>query len=208
MEQAVREACDAAARLLDEYAPVEIVCERYAEKDRTRKVKKPSRSVPVFHGRGIPQTRVMIETSMDEQLLKPSCNRKVIHEYGEPLEAQVQVYALEEIIAEKLRAILQHLQRFEQRGWSRSRARDYYDLWRVLGTYKNQMDLSDFAPLLGKKCAVRNVTFKTPTDFFPEAMLAYVEKTWEQWLRPLVPGLPSFDTVIGQLRPQIAALIP
>ena len=33
MEEAIREACDRAARLLDEFAPVEIVCERYKERD-------------------------------------------------------------------------------------------------------------------------------------------------------------------------------
>lgn len=208
MEQAVRKACDAAAKLLDQYAPIEIVCERYTEKEPHPQGQEAFTIRARFPWQRDPQTRVMIETAMDEQLLKPPSNRKVIHEYGEPLEAKVQVYALEEIVAEKLRAILQHLQRFEERGWSRSRARDYYDLWRVLGTYKNQMDLSDFAPLLGKKCAVRNVTFETAADFFPEAMLAYIEKTWEQWLGPLVPRLPSFDTVIGELRPQIAALIP
>jgi len=38
-------------------------------------------------------------------------------------------------------------------------------------------------------------------------MLSYVEKTWEQWLGPLVPGVPSFDTIINALRPQIAALV-
>jgi hypothetical protein len=31
MERAIREACNATVRLLDEYAPVEIVCERYTE---------------------------------------------------------------------------------------------------------------------------------------------------------------------------------
>jgi len=44
-------------------------------------------------------------------------------------------------------------------------------------------------------------------DFFPEMMMTYVEKTWEQWLGPLVPGLPSFEIVIGELRPQIASLV-
>jgi len=43
----------------------------------------------------------MIETAMDEKLLKPVTKRKIIHEYGEPLECQIQVYALEEIVAEK-----------------------------------------------------------------------------------------------------------
>ena len=64
----------------------------------------------------------MIETAVDEKILKPAPTRKIIHEYGEPLEAEVRVYALEEIVAEKLRAILQHVQRLEERGWSRSRA--------------------------------------------------------------------------------------
>jgi predicted nucleotidyltransferase component of viral defense system len=133
--------------------------------------------------------------------------RNIIHEYGEPLEAQVRVHALEEIVAEKLRAILQHVEKLQQRGWSRSRARDYYDLWRVLGEYQNQLDLSDFSSLLRAKCTVRNVSFNGPEDFFQKTMIDYVEKTWEQWLGPLIPDLPDFDTVIGELRPQIASLV-
>ena len=38
-------------------------------------------------------------------------------------------------------------------------------------------------------------------------MLAYIEKTWEQWLAPLVPGLPAHTQVIKELKPQIEALI-
>jgi uncharacterized protein len=33
MERAVRKACDAAAQLMNEYAPVEIMCERYEERE-------------------------------------------------------------------------------------------------------------------------------------------------------------------------------
>ncbi len=44
------------------------------------------------------------------------------------------------------------------------------------------------------------------TISFQETMQAYIEKTWEQWLGPLVPELPSFETVIGELRPQIENL--
>ncbi len=149
----------------------------------------------------------MVEVSVDEKVLKPTPRRAVIHGYGEPLDAQVRVYALEEIVAEKLRAILQHVGKLEERGWSRSRARDYYDLWRVLGTYRDQMDLTDFASLLREKCTVRDVSFEGPGDFFQETMLSYVEKTWDQWLGPLVPDLPPYGTVIGELRPQIDALL-
>jgi hypothetical protein len=38
-------------------------------------------------------------------------------------------------------------------------------------------------------------------------MLAYVGRTWEQRLGPLVPGLPRFDAVMSELRPQIAQLL-
>ena len=207
MEEAVQEACRAAAQLLDEYAPVEILCERYTEKDPHPGGQEAFSVRARLPWQRNAQTRVMVEVSMDEKVLKPTPRRAVIHGYGEPLDAQVRVYALEEIVAEKLRAILQHVRKLQERGWSRSRARDYYDLWRVLGTYKNRMDLTGFASFLREKCAVREVSFEGPGDFFQETMLSYVEKTWEQWLGPLVPGLPSYGTVIGELAPQIDALL-
>lgn len=207
MEEAVIEACELAADLLDEYAPVEIECERYTEKEPhpagqeafTVRVRLPWQRRPA--------TRVMIETAVDEKVLLRPQIRRVIHEYGEPLDAELQAYALEEVVAEKLRAILQHVEKLEERGWSRSRARDYYDLWRVLGAYREQMKLSSFAGLLREKCAVRSVAFEAPEDFFQKRMLGHVEQTWERWLGPLVPDLPSFDTVIGSLLPQIAELL-
>lgn len=208
MESAVREACGAASKLLDEYAPVEIACEHYTEKDPHPGSQEAFTIRARFPWQRQPQTRVMIETTVDERILKPAPTQKVIHEYGETLEAEIRAYALEEIIAEKLRAILQHVEKLERRGWSRSRARDYYDLWRILGAYQDQMDLANFVPFLVEKCAVRNVTFTAPGDFFEDRMLTYVEKTWDQWLGPLVPALPPFQTVIGELRPQVAALVP
>jgi predicted nucleotidyltransferase component of viral defense system len=208
MEEAIREACAAAAQLLDEYAPVEITCERYTERDPHPGGQEAFTIRARLPWQRAPQTRVMVETAVDEKVLKPPPVRRVLHEYGEPLEAEVRVYALEEIVAEKLRAILQHVEKLQERGWSRSRARDYYDLWRVLGSYRDRMDLSGFPAFLREKCAVRNVAFTGPDDFFQEPMLAYVEKTWQQWLGPLVPDLPSFETVIGELRPQIALLVP
>jgi predicted nucleotidyltransferase component of viral defense system len=207
MERAVREACAAAVQLLDEYAPVEIAWERYTEKEPHPGGQEAFTIRARLPWQKQPQTRVMIETAVDEKILKPAPKRRIIHEYGEPLEAEVRTYALEEIVAEKLRAILQHVEKLEERGWSRSRARDYYDLWRVLGTFKDRMDLSDFSAFLREKCAVRDVDFTGPEDFFQEPMLAYVDKTWDQWLGPLVPGLPPFESVIGELQPQVALLV-
>jgi predicted nucleotidyltransferase component of viral defense system len=207
METAVRDACSEAAALLDEYALVEIVAERYTERDPhpggqeafTIRARLP------WHQRL--HTSVTIEVTMDEEVLRPPVRRRILHGYGESLHAEIAVYAPEEIVAEKLRAILQYVRRLEERGWSRSRARDYYDLWRMLASYEDEMDLADFRGLLADKCAVRDVTFSGAGDFFQGPVIMHVEKTWEQWLGPLVPGLPTFETVVGELRPKVEELL-
>jgi predicted nucleotidyltransferase component of viral defense system len=207
MEDAVKESCRIAAQLLDEYAPIEITCERYTEKDPHPGGQEAFSVRAKFPWHKDPHTRVMVEVSMDEKVIGATPRRTVIHGYGEPLDAKVRTYSLEEIVAEKLRAILQHVEKLEERGWSRSRARDYYDLWRIFKTYGHRMTLTDFPQFLQEKCAVRNVSFQGADDFFDPTMLAYVGKTWEQWLGPLVPALPPCTTVIGELRPQLGALL-
>lgn len=206
MERAIRQATEAAGHLLNEYAQVLLSCERYTEKEPHPGGQEAFVIRAQFPWQRHPQARVIIETAVDEEVLKPACRRTMLHEYGEPLQISIPVYCLEEIVAEKLRAILQHIEKLESRGWSRSRARDYYDLWRVLAAYQSEMDLSGFIPFLRRKCAVRDVTFDTAADFFPPKMMTYVEKTWEQWLGPLVPDLPPFSKVIQELRPQIESL--
>ena len=207
MEDAVKESCRIAAQLLDEYAPVEITCERYTEKDPHPGGQEAFSIHAKFPWHRDPHTRVMIEISVDEKVIMSAPWRTVIHGYAEPLEARIRAYSLDEIVAEKLRAILQHIERLEERGWSRSRARDYYDLWRIFKAYGDQLTLTGFVPFLREKCAVRNVSFRGADDFFQPTMLAYVEKTWEQWLDPLVRNLPSYATVIGELRPKVDTVL-
>ena len=207
MDRAIAEACETAARLLDEYAPVAIECRRYTEKDSHRGGQQAFTIRGKLPWHRQPQTRLMVEITMDETIVKPVRERKIIHEYGEPLNASIQTYALEEIVAEKLRAILQHAKKLEQRGWSRSRARDYYDIWRILSAYEADLDFSGFPQFLRKKCALRRVSFNGPDDFFQDAMLRNIDRTWERWLGPLVPDLPPFDFVIGEVRPRIVALL-
>jgi predicted nucleotidyltransferase component of viral defense system len=206
MEAAVKEACSRAVQLLDPYAPVEILCERHTERDPHPGSQEAFDIRARFPWHRQPHVRVMVEVALDEKLLRPPSRRPVLHDYGEPLNAEVATYSLEEIVAEKLRAILQQARALESRSWVRSRARDYYDLWRILGTSPVRLDVSDFEELLREKCAIREVAFSGPDSFFPEAMLVHVEKTWAQWLGPLVPDLPSYERVIVDLHPLIERL--
>lgn len=207
MESAIDVICHNAVKMIDEYAPVQIQWERYTEKNPHPGGQEAFAIRAQLPWQRQPQARALVEVAVDEKVLCTPCRRAVVHDYGEPIEAQLQVYTLEEIIAEKLRAILQHQEKLEERGWARSRARDYYDVWRILGAYQDQLSLAGFRALLQKKCQVRNVTFEVADDFFKEQMLSYVERTWDQWLGNLVPELPTFETVTSQLRPQIESML-
>jgi len=75
--------------------------------------------------------RLKVEITRDEAVLLPPQQRALLHEFpDEKVEAGLWCYALEEIVAEKLRALLQSHARLRHRGWGASRVcRDYYDLW-------------------------------------------------------------------------------
>jgi len=207
LEDAVKESCRIASQLLDEYAAIEITCARYIEKAPHPGGQEAFTIHAKFPWHKDMHTRVLVEVSMDENVLRTTPWRTVIHGYGDSLDAKVRTYSLEEIVAEKLRAILQHIEKLEERGWSRSRARDYYDLWRIFKAYGARMTLTGFSQFLREKCAVRHVSFQRADDFFNPTMLAYVEKTWDQWLGPLLPDLVPCATVIGELRPQLEAIL-
>lgn len=53
---------------------------------------------------------------------------------------------------------------------------------------------------------MKEVEFTKPGDFFDNILLDYIAKTWEQWLDPLVPELPSFKLVIDDLKQKIYKL--
>jgi uncharacterized protein len=207
LAEAMSAACVSAATLLDEYAPVEILCARYSEKEPHPGAQEAFNIRARFPWQREPLTRVMVEVTMDERVLVAPAEKSVMHGYGEALVARILVYSLEEIVAEKLRAILQHGKKLRERGWSRSRARDYYDLWRILSVREPAFEPEEFGLLLRKKCAARDVAFSSEHDFFEATTLSHVEKTWEQWLGPLVHKLPGFSSVISELRPMIAGLL-
>ena len=207
MERLILEACAAAERSLNEYASTEIVCERYAERDPHPGGQEAFTIRARFPWHAQAQVRARVEVTVDEPIVRPVQRRGIIHGYDEPLDAEINVYSLDEVVAEKLRAILQQRASLEQRPWARSRARDYYDLWRILTEYKDSLDLAEFDALLRQKCEVRGVTFESPDDFFPAQILANVTRTWEQSLGPLVTDLPPLDRVINSLRPEVENLL-
>lgn len=158
---------------------------------------------------GAPYAAVIkVEVTMDEPILWPTQRKRILHDYEEVIDASLSTYALEEVVAEKLRALLQQEQKFAKRGWARPRERDYYDLWRVLGEHGEQLDFTHFVPRLKQKCDARDVAFASAADFFPATTVAEARHHWEDRFDSLVPDeLPPFDAVIADLRPSIEDIL-
>jgi predicted nucleotidyltransferase component of viral defense system len=152
-----------------------------------------------------PLCRLKVEITTDEPVLLPVEHRPVLHDFNEPLAMTVGVYSLGEIVAEKLRALLQVQEKLAERGWGASRVcRDYYDLWSVLQR-EGRMD-GQIPDLLAQKCTVRHVTFTGPQDFTSPDLLGVARKEWPQQLLPFVPGAPPVELVLSEVQPLIFAL--
>ncbi len=63
------------------------------------------------------------------------------------------------------------MKKLHEAGWTRSRARDDYDLWRILLIYKENLNRVEILDVLPHKCSEKSVSWNTPDDFFNEAYL-------------------------------------
>jgi predicted nucleotidyltransferase component of viral defense system len=152
-----------------------------------------------------PLCRLKVEITYDEDVLLPPVTRRLLHRYPDPPQAAWRCYRLEEIVAEKLRALLQSRLRLQERGWGASRVcRDYYDLWYVLS--RSTLDVTLLPELLAHKCALRQVAFASVADFLAPELQAMARVEWERQLLPFVPGAPSVEHVLAELVGLLAAL--
>nr|BAL53481.1 hypothetical conserved protein [uncultured Chloroflexota bacterium] len=151
-----------------------------------------------------PLCRLKVEVTVDEPLLLPPEKRHILHDYPEPFRSEVSVYSLAEIVAEKLRALLQSKSRLQARGWGGSRVcRDYYDLWSILQRERLAVSIPD---LVRQKCALRGLTLVGPADFFAEPLLQIARAEWRTQILPFVPNAPGAEQVLAALQRQVEQL--
>lgn len=148
-----------------------------------------------------PLTRVMIEITSVEKVALTPVEKNIIHDYEPDFKADLLVYPLEEIVAEKIRALIQFHTKLHERGWGRSRARDYYDLWRILQSYKTLIDFLLVHKVVKEKCKNKGINFEGYHQIFSDELMQDLEKAWDIWVRPLVPGnLPKVELIVHDLK--------
>ena len=147
--------------------------------------------------------RLKVEITVDEPVLLKTQDRLILHGFGEKLETSVSGYALEEIVAEKLRALLQSRQKLADRGWGASRVcRDYYDLWHILSREK----LTGIPDLFLRKCEVRKVIFRSPDELVSPDLVETARREWDQQLSPFLTKAPRMEKVLTEIQALIPAL--
>jgi predicted nucleotidyltransferase component of viral defense system len=102
---------------------------------------------------------------------------------------------------------LQWARKLDQKPFAKLRARDYYDLWKLLNEHKELLDLSNFPSFLKEKCDLKQVSFVDVESFFAEKVVQKAKQNWNLSLKHLVGGLPQFDVVAADLRAHIPALL-
>jgi len=207
----MQEATNLAQNLIKQYkSNIEIKCEAYKEKQPHPFGQEAFTISARYPWQRNWNTRVMVEVTMEEPILLHTVTKSILHGYSETMDQMIAVYALEEIIAEKIRAILQYAKKLHERGWGRSRARDYYDLWRILSLsngYKYEsLNLKILPDLIERKCAVKNIIFTSIDNLFTDELMLDLAKSWSEWLGPLVPDLPNLDLVLEELKKSLDAI--
>jgi len=202
LAQALHAAAEGVSALLSAHGPFAVEFARYPERRPHPRGQEAFVIRVQFPWHRQALCSIKLEVSHDEAILLAPQKRPLIHGYeGEELLANVSCYQLEEIVAEKLRTLLQTEQRIIERGWSRRHARDYYDLWRILEDLGHTLDADQVRAILHKKCAHREVGFYHLDDFFTHELLHAAHLNWNASLQTLVAGeLPDWDDVLVRLK--------
>ncbi|MBI3761308.1 MAG: nucleotidyl transferase AbiEii/AbiGii toxin family protein [Chloroflexi bacterium] len=119
----------------------------------------------------------------------------MLHRYSDRCEVAIPTYALEEVLAEKLRALL-----------TRRRARHFYDVWYLLKYHADLMQRGTVLRVFAEKCQYKQVPFEGPPDFFrPEALAVYAA-SWTKSLVHQLSNPPGFAAVSVECRQLVEAL--
>lgn len=208
LEAALREAIESALQLLIAHGPFALTIERYLERDPHPGGQEAFIVRIQFPWYPSQLCRIKIEITHDEPVLLAPALRPLIHGYEETLDTQISCYRLEEIVVEKMRSLLQTHQKLIARGWNRPRARDYYDLWRILSAFGDSLERGQLMEMLKQKSVHRQVTFSSLGDFFTEELLNETRTHWGRSLGPFVTDLPGCEEAIEDLKLRVPIFFP
>lgn len=139
-----------------------------------------------FRGPRMPPVlpKVRIDLTSDEVLVLQPVHRKVIHPYSDAddVAAQVACYPIEELLAEKLRALVE-----------RCRPRDLYDVIHIHRHPDLIGQFSEVQDVLARKCSHAGIDVPDADMIRSSPFRDELEQEWRNMLGHQLPHLPPFD---------------
>jgi|SRR3989338_2264637 len=105
------------------------------------------------------------------------------------------VYPLEEILAEKIRSILQQ-----------GKTRDYFDVWKLLKEHSQLINKEKTRKILAQKCAFKSLVCSKEL-LFEKNKIAQAKLHWEKGLAHQINSLPDFTTVVKECKELIGEFL-
>ena len=139
-------------------------------------------------------TKIELDIGFDEEILFPVRFLEIHHPYADKIQMDdsfIPVYALEEILTEKIRSFFQR---------SYKAPRDFYDVWNLL----NNVEFDDWEKIkenLKSKCAQKSKEINARL-FEDTQVYNTVSKSWHSSIVHHLPAnqLPSFEEVWNYLK--------
>jgi len=140
------------------------------------------------------KNKVKIDASRIEKMVDSPTSQTVTTSYGDLSNFQINGYTLNEVVAEKIRSLMQ-----------RSKVRDYYDIWKMF-SQANDFDTSLIGSMVQKKCTINNIEY-SPSKIFDSSRMDGLREHWKKELeRLVVEELPDPDVVFGNMKKLLAFL--
>lgn len=143
--------------------------------------------------------RIKLDLTKYESIILPLEKRALIHNYSDKnnMKCEILTYSLEEILAEKTRALLE-----------RTRARDFYDVTFILRAYSTNINFELFRKSFNGKCKYKAVNFNKIEDFITPDKEAEFRSDWQISLPHQLSYLPDFEAVKDEFLVFIVKLLP
>jgi predicted nucleotidyltransferase component of viral defense system len=138
---------------------------------------------------------IFMDLSFDEPLCLAPERRTILTEPFLSEGQKVLAYPLEELLAEKIRSLME-----------RGKSRDYYDVWRLLKEKFSELDFKLLGNVLVKKLMHKHLIITSINDFLPKDINT-LKQYWASELEQQINQLPPLEAVIEELQEMLKNLV-
>jgi predicted nucleotidyltransferase component of viral defense system len=144
-------------------------------------------------------TSIKLDISFSEKIFSTPVEKKIIHNYSDyqKISSAVVSYDLKELIAEKLRSLIQ-----------RNRPRDIYDIW-YLQSIIDPAEYSEIHHLLREKAKIKSIDIINANDFVNPDKQKANSRAWQSSLGNHLPieQLPDFESAYAKMKPFVTQIL-